>query len=130
MNFDNYQKTAQKGLFFCLVAATVLLCHGVITGENGSLKLSLVAVSGAWVILIFHFSVRAIVKGETAMALSEERRVARVFMLRHAAAWLLDQESTELTEGADGHPDQVKLKEALAVAKRLEAMADRLEAKR
>lgn len=64
------------------------------------------------------------------MALSEERRVARVFMLRHAAGWLLDLESTELAEGADGRPDPVKLKEAQAVAKRLEAMADRLEPKR
>lgn len=64
------------------------------------------------------------------MALSEERRTARVFMLRHAAAWLLDLESTELAEGADGRPDQVKVKEALAVSKRLEAMADRLESKR
>ncbi|GJA64076.1 hypothetical protein KAM351_26870 [Aeromonas caviae] len=64
------------------------------------------------------------------MALSEERRTARVFMLRHAASWLLDLESTELAEGADGRPDPVKLKEAQAVAKRLEAMADRLESKR
>ena len=63
------------------------------------------------------------------MALSEERRTARVFMLRHAASRLLDLESTELTEGADGRPDPVKLKEAQAVAKRLEAMADRLESK-
>ncbi|WP_417930880.1 hypothetical protein [Enterobacter kobei] len=63
------------------------------------------------------------------MALSEERRAARVFMLRHAAGWLLDLESTELIEGADGRPDPVKLKEAQAVAKRLEAMADRLESK-
>lgn len=63
------------------------------------------------------------------MALSEERRAARVFMLRHAAGWLLDLESTELTEGTDGRPDPVKLKEAQAVAKRLEAMADRLEYK-
>ncbi|HFZ8522853.1 hypothetical protein ACSZNZ_17985 [Aeromonas caviae] len=50
-------------------------------------------------------------------------------MLRHAAGWLLDLESTELIEGADGRPDPVKLKEAQAVAKRLEAMADRLESK-
>ena len=64
------------------------------------------------------------------MALSEERRTARVFMLRHAASWLLDLESTELAEGADGRPDPVKIKEAHAVAKRLEAMADRLESKR
>ena len=63
------------------------------------------------------------------MALSEERRTARVFMLRHAASWLLDLESTELAEGADVRPDPVKLKEAQAVAKRLEAMADRLESK-
>lgn len=51
-------------------------------------------------------------------------------MLRHAAGWLLDLESTELTEGADGRLDPVKLKEAQAVAKRLEAMADRLESKK
>ena len=51
-------------------------------------------------------------------------------MLRHAASWLLDLESTELAEGADGRPDPVKIKEAHAVAKRLEAMADRLESKR
>ncbi|MNF23831.1 hypothetical protein D3C85_98650 [compost metagenome] len=51
-------------------------------------------------------------------------------MLRHAAGWLLDLESTDLAEGADGRPDSVKLKEAQAVAKRLEAMADRLESKR
>ena len=63
------------------------------------------------------------------MALSEERRAARVLMLRHAAGWLLDLESTELTEGPDGRLDPVKLKEAQAVAKRLEAMADRLESK-
>lgn len=50
-------------------------------------------------------------------------------MLRHAASRLLDLESTELTEGADGRPDPVRLKEAQAVAKRLEAMADRLESK-
>lgn len=61
------------------------------------------------------------------MALSEERRAARVFMLRHAAGWLLDLESTELTEGDDGHLDPVRIKEAKSVAKRLEAMADRLE---
>lgn len=64
------------------------------------------------------------------MALSDERRAARVLMLRHAAGWLLDLESTELTEGADGHPDPVRLKEAQAVAKRLETMADKLEGKR
>lgn len=47
----------------------------------------------------------------------------------YGAGWLLDLESTELIEGADGRPDPVKLKEAQAVAKRLEAMADRLESK-
>ncbi|HFZ8524834.1 hypothetical protein [Enterobacter kobei] len=36
------------------------------------------------------------------MAQSKERRAARVFMLRHAAGWLLDLESTELAEGARG----------------------------
>lgn len=64
------------------------------------------------------------------MALSEERRTARVFILRHAASWLLDLESTELTEGADGRPDPVKLKEAQAVAKLLETRAAKLEAKK
>ncbi|MFM5727889.1 hypothetical protein ACET8R_15095 [Aeromonas veronii] len=44
--------------------------------------------------------------------------------------WLLDLESTELTEGADSRLDPLKLKEAQAVAKRLEAMTDRLESKK
>jgi hypothetical protein len=43
---------------------------------------------------------------------------------------LLDLESTELIEGADGSLDPVKLKEAQGVAKRLEAMADRLDSKK
>jgi hypothetical protein len=60
------------------------------------------------------------------MALSEERRAARAFMLRQAAGWLLDLESTELTEGPEGELDPVKCAEAKSVAKRLEAMADRL----
>lgn len=64
------------------------------------------------------------------MALSEERRAARAFMLRQAAGWLLDLESTELTEGPDGGMDPVKCAEAKSVAKRLEAMAAKLEAKR
>lgn len=64
------------------------------------------------------------------MALSEERRAARAFMLRQAAGWLLDLESTELTEGPDGDLDPVKCAEAKSVAKRLEAMAAKLEAKR
>lgn len=51
-------------------------------------------------------------------------------MLRHAASWLLDLESTELVEGADGLPDPVKLKEAQAVAKLLETRAAKLEAKK
>lgn len=63
------------------------------------------------------------------MALSEERRAARAFMLRQAAGWLLDLESTELTEGPDGDLDPVKCAEAKSVAKRLEAMAAKLEAK-
>lgn len=64
------------------------------------------------------------------MVLSEERRAARAFMLRQAAGWLLDLESTELTEGPDGDLDPVKCAEAKSVAKRLEAMAAKLEAKR
>jgi hypothetical protein len=56
------------------------------------------------------------------MALSEDRRAARVFMLRHAACWLLDLESTDLCIGADGEFDQVKLVESKLVAKRLEAI--------
>jgi len=64
------------------------------------------------------------------VALSEERRAARAFMLRQAAGWLLDLESTELTEGPDGDLDPVKCAEAKSVAKRLEAMAAKLEAKR
>lgn len=64
MSNESCQNAAQKGLFFCLVAATVLLCHGVITGENGSLKLSLVALAGVWVFLIFHLVASAIVKRE------------------------------------------------------------------
>ena len=67
---------------------------------------------------------------KTAMALSEERRAARVFMLRHAAAWVSELESTELVLGDDGSPDPVKLKESMAVAKLIEAMADKVEAKR
>ncbi len=63
-NFDNYQNAAKKGLIVCVIAATVLLCHGLITGANGSLKLSLVAVSGFWILLIFHLSVGARVKGK------------------------------------------------------------------
>ncbi|MDH1847988.1 hypothetical protein [Aeromonas caviae] len=51
-------------------------------------------------------------------------------MLRQAAGWLLDLESTELTEGPDGDLDPVKCAEAKSVAKRLEAMAAKLEAKR
>ncbi|MNG76922.1 hypothetical protein D3C73_1328290 [compost metagenome] len=64
------------------------------------------------------------------MALSEERRAARVFMLRHAAGWLMDLESTELCNDANGEWDLVKVAESKLVAKRLEAMAARLEAKR
>jgi len=64
------------------------------------------------------------------MALSENRRAARGFMLRQAAGWLLDLESTELVEGPNGEPDPVRIAEARAVAKRLESMADRLESKR
>ena len=64
------------------------------------------------------------------MALSEERRAARVFMLRHAAAWLMDLESTELCDDANGEWDQARVAESKLVAKRLNAMATRLEAKR
>ncbi|HHL4821226.1 TPA: hypothetical protein ACQ8TX_002415 [Escherichia coli] len=64
------------------------------------------------------------------MALSKERRAARVFMLRHAAAWLMDLESTELCNDANGEYDNAKVAESKLVAKRLEAMADRLESKR
>ncbi|MDU7313113.1 MAG: hypothetical protein E7L31_17320 [Aeromonas sp.] len=64
------------------------------------------------------------------MALSEERRAARVFMLRHAAAWLMDLESTELCDDANGEWDQARVAESKLVAKRLNAMAARLEAKR
>lgn len=64
------------------------------------------------------------------MPLSDKRRAARVFMLRHAASWLRDLESTELIEGAGREIDMMKVEEANAVAKRLEAMADRLESKR
>ena len=64
------------------------------------------------------------------MPLSDKRRAARVFMLRHAASWLRDLESTELIEEAGGEIDMMKVEEANAVAKRLEAMADRLESKR
>lgn len=63
-NFDNYQNAAKKGLIVCVIAATLLLCHGLITGANGTLKLSLVAVSGFWVLLILHFFVSARVKGK------------------------------------------------------------------
>jgi hypothetical protein len=51
-------------------------------------------------------------------------------MLRHAAGWLLDLESTELCDDANGEWDPVKVAESKALAKRLEAMADRLETKR
>ncbi|HDT5864618.1 TPA: hypothetical protein QHB43_004602 [Aeromonas hydrophila subsp. hydrophila] len=64
------------------------------------------------------------------MALSEERRAARVFMLRHAAGWLMDLESTEICDDANGNWDPVKVAESKALAKRLEAMAAKLEAKR
>lgn len=64
------------------------------------------------------------------MALSEERRAARVFMLRHAAAWLVDLESTDLCNDANGEYDAAKVAESKLVAKRLEAMAAKLEAKR
>lgn len=64
------------------------------------------------------------------MALSEERRAARVFMLRHAAAWLMDLESTELCDDANGEWDPAWVAESKLVAKRLNAMAARLEAKR
>ncbi|HAT2580492.1 TPA: hypothetical protein I8273_004562 [Aeromonas hydrophila] len=64
------------------------------------------------------------------MALSEERRAARVFMLRHAAAWLMDLESTDLCNDANGEYDEAKVTESKLVAKRLEAMAAKLEAKR
>lgn len=64
------------------------------------------------------------------MALSEERRAARGGMLRHAAAWLMDLESTELCEDANGEWDQAKVAESKLVAKRLVAMAAKLEAKR
>lgn len=64
------------------------------------------------------------------MALSDERRAARVFLLRHAAGWLADLDSTELMEGVEGEMDQVKLDEAKSLAIRFEAMADKLEAKR
>lgn len=64
------------------------------------------------------------------MALSEERRAARVFMLRHAAGWLIDLESTEICDDANGNWDPVKVAESKALAKRLEAMAAKLEAKR
>lgn len=64
------------------------------------------------------------------MALSEERRAARVFMLRHAAGWLMDLESTDLVVDANGEWDPAKVAESKLVAKRLEAMAARLEAKR
>ncbi|MEL7595360.1 hypothetical protein AADX40_15305 [Aeromonas veronii] len=64
------------------------------------------------------------------MALSEERRFARAFMLRHAAAWLMDLESTELCDNANGELDPVKTAESKLVAKRLNAMAARLEAQR
>ncbi|MGN5077351.1 hypothetical protein ACTG2C_22580 [Aeromonas veronii] len=64
------------------------------------------------------------------MALSEERRAARVFMLRHAAGWLMDLESTEICDDANGNWDPVKVAESKALAKRLEARAAKLEAKR
>ncbi len=64
------------------------------------------------------------------MALSEERRSARVFMLRHAAGWLMDLESTDLCNDVNGEYDDAKVAESKLVAKRLEAMAARLEAKR
>lgn len=64
------------------------------------------------------------------MALSEERRAARVFMLRHAAGWLMDLESTDLCNDANGEYDEAKVTESKLVAKRLEAMAAKLEAKR
>lgn len=64
------------------------------------------------------------------MALSEERRAARVFMLRHAAGWLMDLESTVLCNDANGEYDEAKVTESKLVAKRLEAMAARLESKR
>ncbi|MNU06800.1 hypothetical protein D3C72_2521260 [compost metagenome] len=51
-------------------------------------------------------------------------------MLRHAAGWLMDLESTELCNDANGEWDLVKVAESKLVAKRLEAMAARLEAKR
>ncbi|AZT48739.1 hypothetical protein C6Z68_003678 [Salmonella enterica subsp. enterica serovar 4,[5],12:i:-] len=64
------------------------------------------------------------------MALSKKRRAARVFMLRHAAGWLMDLESTDLCNDANGEYDDAKVAESKLVAKRLEAMADRLESKR
>lgn len=51
-------------------------------------------------------------------------------MLRHAAAWLMDLESTELCDDANGEWDSARVAESKLVAKRLNAMAARLEAKR
>lgn len=63
------------------------------------------------------------------MALSEERRSARVFVLRHAAAWVMEMETSELLDDSNGEWDPAKVAEARSVAKRLEAMAARLESK-
>ena len=42
------------------------------------------------------------------MSLSIERKKARVFMLKHAAAWLDDLVSTELCEDENGNWDEAK----------------------
>lgn len=63
------------------------------------------------------------------MALSDERRAARVFILRHAAGWLMDLESTDICDDADGNWDPVKVSESKTLASLLEARAAKLEAK-
>lgn len=62
------------------------------------------------------------------MALSDERRAARIYLLRHAAAWLWELDETDLLDGADRNIDPIKLKEARALSHRLDAMAAKLEA--
>lgn len=63
------------------------------------------------------------------MAISEQRRVARVFMLRQTADWLLDLDDTTIIEGPNGEFDEMKCQEAVKLSARLNSMADKLEQK-
>lgn len=64
------------------------------------------------------------------MSVSSERKAARAFVLKEAAAWIEDQTgegSTETLLDEGGEYDPLKVSEALTLAKRLRLQAEKLE---